>query len=64
MVVCHDLTDLTREALKADLVQAVLSHPVVAVAGQAVKALVAAASAPNLVARVIVPIQIDVSESI
>jgi LacI family transcriptional regulator len=64
VVVCHDLTPLTREALKADLVQAVLSHPVVSVAEQAVNALVAAVSGPSLVDRVIVPIQIDVSESI
>jgi LacI family transcriptional regulator len=64
VVVCHDLTALTREALKADLVQAVLSHPVVEVAEQAVKALVAATSDPSLAARLIVPIQIDVSESI
>ncbi|MCD5996425.1 LacI family DNA-binding transcriptional regulator [Pseudomonas sp. CDFA 602] len=64
VVVCHDLTPLTREALKTDLVQAVLSHPVITVAEEAVKALVAAVAEPDLVARVIVPVQIDVSESI
>ncbi|KPW43969.1 Transcriptional regulator, LacI family [Pseudomonas syringae pv. antirrhini] len=64
VVVCHDLTPLTREALKADLVQVVLSHPIVQVAEQTVRALVAASSDLTRVARVTVPIQIDVSESI
>ncbi|KPZ08655.1 Transcriptional regulator, LacI family [Pseudomonas syringae pv. spinaceae] len=64
MVVCHDLTPLTREALKADLVQVVLSHPIVQVAEQTVRALVAASSDLTRVARVTVPIQVDVSESI
>jgi LacI family transcriptional regulator len=63
VVVCHDLTPLTREALKTDLVQAVLSHPVVEVAEQAMQTLVTAVSDPNLVARVLLPIQITVSES-
>ncbi|QKS81289.1 MULTISPECIES: LacI family DNA-binding transcriptional regulator [Pseudomonas] len=66
IVVCHDLTPLTRDALKAGLVQAVLSHPVVALAEQAVDALVEAATAspPGPAPKRVVPLQIDVSESI
>ncbi|MCP1455951.1 LacI family DNA-binding transcriptional regulator [Pseudomonas kilonensis] len=65
VVVCHDLTPLTREALKTGLVQAVLSHPVVTMAEQAVEALVEAATAtpPGLAPRRVVPLQIDVPES-
>ncbi|MCP2072159.1 UNVERIFIED_ORG: LacI family transcriptional regulator [Pseudomonas lini] len=66
IVVCHDLTPLTRDALKTGLVQAVLSHPVAAMAEQAVEALVEAATAtpPGSASRRVVPLQIDVSESI
>lgn len=66
VVVCHDLTPLTREALKTGLVQAVLSHPLVAIAEQAVEALVEAATAtpPGSAPRRVVPLQIDVSESV
>ncbi|SCZ18613.1 MULTISPECIES: LacI family DNA-binding transcriptional regulator [unclassified Pseudomonas] len=65
VVVCHDLTPLTREALKTGLVQAVLSHPVVTMAEQAVEALVEAATAtsPGSAPRRVVPLQIDVPES-
>ncbi|MDO7900053.1 LacI family DNA-binding transcriptional regulator [Pseudomonas citrulli] len=65
VVVCHDLTPLTREALKTGLVQAVLSHPVVAMAAQAIEALVEAATAlaPGPAPRRVVPLQIDVPES-
>ncbi|WP_214512306.1 LacI family DNA-binding transcriptional regulator [Pseudomonas brassicacearum] len=65
VVVCHDLTPLTREALKTGLVQAVLSHPVAALAGQAVDTLVEAATAtpPGPAPRRVVPLQIDVPES-
>ncbi|WP_434697846.1 LacI family DNA-binding transcriptional regulator [Pseudomonas sp. Z1-14] len=66
VVVCHDLTPLTREALKTGLVQAVLSHPVVTLAEQAVDALVeAATTAPaGPVTRRVVPLQVDVQESV
>ncbi|WP_434577032.1 LacI family DNA-binding transcriptional regulator [Pseudomonas sp. Z5-35] len=66
VVVCHDLTSLTRDALKSGLVQAVLSHPVVNLAEQAVDALVEAAiaSPPGPVARRVVALQIDVPESV
>ncbi|WP_434700486.1 LacI family DNA-binding transcriptional regulator [Pseudomonas sp. D1-1] len=66
IVVCHDLTPLTREALKTGLVQAVLSHPVVTLAEQAVDALVeAATTAPTgPVTRRVVPLQVDVQESV
>ncbi len=66
VVVCHDLTPLTREALKTGLVQAVLSHPVVTMAEQAVEALVEAATAtsPGPAPRRVVSLQIDVSESV
>ncbi|WP_346830793.1 LacI family DNA-binding transcriptional regulator [Pseudomonas abietaniphila] len=66
VVICHDLTPLTREALKNALVQAVLSHPVAAVAEQAVGALAEAVTSASeyAVARVMLPIQIDVPESI
>ncbi|WP_434674316.1 LacI family DNA-binding transcriptional regulator [Pseudomonas sp. R1-15] len=66
VVVCHDLTPLTREALKTGLVQAVLSHPVVTLAEQAVDALVeAATTAPTgPVTRRVVPLQVDVQESV
>ncbi|WP_053184324.1 LacI family DNA-binding transcriptional regulator [Pseudomonas thivervalensis] len=65
VVVCHDLTPLTREALKTGLVQAVLSHPIVTMAEQAVEALVEAATAtpPGPAPRRVVPLQIDVPES-
>ncbi|MEX0164837.1 LacI family DNA-binding transcriptional regulator [Pseudomonas brassicacearum] len=65
VVVCHDLTPLTREALKTGLVQAVLSHPVVTMAEQAVEALVEAATAtpPGPAPKRVVPLQIDVPES-
>lgn len=66
VVVCHDLTPLTREALKTGLVQAVLSHPVVMLAEQAIDALVeAATTAPTgPVTRRVVPLQVDVQESV
>jgi len=66
VVVCHDLTPLTREALKTGLIQAVLSHPVVTLAEQAVDALVeAATTAPTgPVTRRVVPLQVDVQESV
>jgi LacI family transcriptional regulator len=66
VVVCHDLTPLTRDALKNGLVQAVLSHPVAAVAEQAVSVLVEAVTvaSPSIAARVILPIQMDVCESV
>ncbi len=61
-VVCHDLTPLTR---KTGLVQAVLSHPVVTMAEQAIAALVEATSVtqPGPAPRRVVPLQIDVPES-
>ncbi|MCL6702098.1 LacI family DNA-binding transcriptional regulator [Pseudomonas sp. T1.Ur] len=66
VVVCHDLTPLTRDALKTGLVQAVLSHPVIALAEEAVDALVEAATATSAgpVARRVVPLQVDVPESV
>ncbi len=66
VVICHDLTPLTREALKSGLVQAVLSHPVASVAEQAVSALVEAVKdgSTGVIARVMLPIQIDVPESV
>ncbi|MET3458843.1 hypothetical protein [Pseudomonas kilonensis] len=61
-VVCHYLTPLTR---KTGLVQAVLSHPVVTMAEQAIAALVEATSVtqPGPAPRRVVPLQIDVPES-
>ena len=66
VVVCHDLTPLTREALKTGLVQAVLSHPVVTMAEQAVEALVevATTTSPGPAPRRVVPLQVDVAESV
>ncbi|MBA1380211.1 LacI family DNA-binding transcriptional regulator [Pseudomonas brassicacearum] len=66
VVVCHDLTPLTRDALKTGLVQAVLSHPVATLAEEAVDALVEAATATSAgpVGRRVVPLQIDVQESV
>lgn len=62
VVVCHELTALTRAALKSGVVQAVLSHPVVPLAEQAMAALVQAAMAGG-VTGALLPIQVDVAES-
>lgn len=66
VVICHDLTPLTLNALKSGLVSAVLSHPVTSVAQQAVSALVEALKydSTGAVARVMLPIQLDVPESL
>jgi len=66
VVVCHDLTPLTRDALKTGLVQAVLSHPVATLADEAIDALVEAAMATSAgpVGRRVVALQIDVPESV
>ena len=66
VVICHDLTPLTREALKGGLVQAILSHPVESVAAQAVSALVEGVKygSMGVVARVMLPIQLNVPESL
>jgi LacI family transcriptional regulator len=66
VVVCHELTPLTRDALKTGLVQAVLSHPVVTLADQAVDALVEALTVSPSEAALsrVVSLQIDVPESV
>jgi hypothetical protein len=65
-VVCHDLTPITSEALRDGVVQAVLSHPVVALAQTAVKVMVDAAIDPSsdAGARFMLSLQIDVPESV
>lgn len=66
VVICHDLTALTRESLKSRLVQVVLSHPVLPLAEQAVIALVDAVTSkiPYSPGRRILPLQIDICESV
>ncbi|WP_455924087.1 LacI family DNA-binding transcriptional regulator [Pseudomonas putida] len=66
VVVCHDVTALTRDALREGLVQAVLSHPVVALAERSVEVLVQAVTGVNPVAGQVhgVAMQVDVAESI
>ena len=65
-VVCHDLTPITSAALRDGVVQCVLSHPVVALAQTAVKAMVDATIDPSsdAGARFMLSPQIDVAESI
>ena len=65
IVVCHELTAVTRDALRRGLVHAVLSQPVLPVAENAVTALVQAVTEPKIgiTPRLIVPLQIDVAES-
>ncbi|KIH83244.1 LacI family DNA-binding transcriptional regulator [Pseudomonas batumici] len=65
-VVCHDLTTLTRAALRDGVVQAVLSHPVMALAQTAVKAMVEAAIDPaaDVATKFTLALQIDVPESL
>jgi LacI family transcriptional regulator len=65
-VVCHDLTQITSASLRDGVVQAVLSHPVVALAQTAVKVMVDAAIAPSsdAGARFMLALQIDVPESV
>lgn len=60
IVVCHEVTTLTREAVREGLLHAVLSHPVAALADRAVDALVQAVPGQ----AVIVPLQVDVRESL
>ncbi|WLD65524.1 LacI family DNA-binding transcriptional regulator [Pseudomonas sp. OVF7] len=66
VVVCHDLTPLTRQALSEGLVQTVLSHPIIKVAEKAIHALVESATASKSIdsPKGLLPIQIDVCESI
>ncbi|EJM11729.1 ABC-type sugar transport system, periplasmic component [Pseudomonas sp. GM18] len=66
VVVCHDLTPVTREALRDGIVQAVLSHPVEALAQTAVRAMVDAAIDPasDSAAKFMLSLQIDVAESV
>ncbi|WKN21859.1 LacI family DNA-binding transcriptional regulator [Azotobacter vinelandii] len=67
VVVCHDLTPVTRAALNDGIVQVVLSHPLAELARSAVDLLVEAATgreaAPALPKRIL-PIQIDIPESV
>lgn len=65
-VVCHDLTPITSKALRDGVVQAVLSHPVVALAQTAVKVMVDAAIDPSSEAgaRFMLSLQIDVPQSV
>ncbi|WP_440058118.1 LacI family DNA-binding transcriptional regulator [Pseudomonas fragariae (ex Marin et al. 2024)] len=65
VVVCHDLTPLTRDGLNAALVHAVLSHPVAIVAHHALAELVEAITTTDRpMTRLLMPIQIDVPESV
>jgi ABC-type sugar transport system, periplasmic component len=66
VVVCHDLTPITGTALRDGIVQAVLSHPVEALAQTAVRAMVNAAIDPasDSAAKVMLSLQIDVAESV
>lgn len=61
-VVCHDLTTVTRDALKHGLVQAVLSHPREQLARRAVDALVAASLDNGQPGYELLPLQLDVPE--
>ncbi|MBD8573131.1 LacI family DNA-binding transcriptional regulator [Pseudomonas syringae] len=64
VVVCHDLTPLTRAALREGVLDAVLSHPVEALAQATISRLVQAAiKAPDESDICLLPIQIDVPES-
>ncbi len=65
-VVCHDLTPITSKALRDGVVQAVLSHPVVALAQTAIKVMVDAAIDPSSEAgaRFVLSLQIDVPQSV
>ncbi|MGE8175851.1 LacI family DNA-binding transcriptional regulator [Pseudomonas fluorescens] len=65
-VVCHDLTPITQAALRDGIVQAVLSHPVVALAQSAVSVMVDAAIDPSsaIATKLMLALQIDVSESV
>jgi LacI family transcriptional regulator len=66
VVICHDLTDFTRTALRDGRLQAVLSHPVQALAQQAVQILVQAIGADqgSEMPSSTVPILIEVAESV
>lgn len=66
IVVCHDVTALTREALHEGLVHAVLSHRVAALAERTVEVLVqaVAGAAPVAGQTRIVAMQVDVRESV
>ncbi|WP_349618038.1 LacI family DNA-binding transcriptional regulator [Azotobacter salinestris] len=67
VVVCHDLTPITRAALNDGIVKAVLSHPIGELARAAVDLAVEAVTARSplpAAARRILPVQIDVPESI
>ncbi|WP_295462588.1 LacI family DNA-binding transcriptional regulator [uncultured Pseudomonas sp.] len=61
-VVCHDLTPVTRQALRSGLVQAVLSHPRELLARRAVDALVAASLDNGQPGYELLPLQLDVPE--
>lgn len=65
-VVCHDLTPITAAALREGLVQAVLSHPVTALAQAAVKLMIDGVRDPSAAppAKCILGLQIDVAQSI
>ncbi|WP_416423864.1 LacI family DNA-binding transcriptional regulator [Pseudomonas sp. App30] len=60
IVVCHEVTALTRDAAAEGLLHAVLSQPVAALAERAVAAL----AQPVAGQTVIVPLQVDVRESL
>lgn len=66
MVVCQDVSALTRDALHQGLVHAVLSHPVATLAERTVDVLVQAITGGRAVAgqTAVLPIQIDVRESV
>ncbi|WP_454254039.1 LacI family DNA-binding transcriptional regulator [Pseudomonas sp. Marseille-Q7302] len=63
IVVCHDLTPVTRAALTQGLVQAVISHPVETLARRAIDALVTSALEKEQPGYNLLPLQIDVPES-
>ncbi|WP_235986721.1 LacI family DNA-binding transcriptional regulator [Pseudomonas triticifolii] len=63
-VVCHDVTNLTRDALHTGLVQAVLSHPVETLARRATQILIEAVGTATPPGRVLLSLQTDVIESV
>lgn len=65
VVVCHDLTPLTRAALRDGVVNVVLSHPIEALAQATIVRLVhAVIKEPEASDTCLLPIQIDVPESV
>lgn len=66
VVICHDLTPVTQAALRDGRLQAVLSHPVAAMAERAVQLLAKAAGEPvhTGTQRAVLPLIVDVRETV